>query len=375
MAKRSKKFYVLSGLLALVAVYVLTVTVKTGPVVRTLPEGLGYELVSAADMPGVNCEERTIGVKLTEAAWFTHDIVGTLCWSGKLDGKTLAVTVSGAGYGSIYWDYPYQSDKYSFVRAALNRGLAVFNFDRIGLGRSDRPFGLSLGVDNQARSLDTIIRTLKSQHQFHATLTVGHSFGSTIALAHALTYPGSVDGIVFTGFVHNSNPGFNLAMRDGVDLAALKSPFVGKLLDPTYLLSKANMRLSTFYTAANTDPRVVELDELTRETTSIGEVITMPTYFKDQSKALTIPVLTIIGEDDFVVCGGAVECTDHAAILAWEKEFYPQAACHEMVVLDDTNHNANLHLNAPETFKLILDWTDRQIGIGQPPQAACDQGD
>ncbi|MDH3692919.1 MAG: lysophospholipase [Gammaproteobacteria bacterium] len=374
MTKRSKKFYFFSGLLCLIAAFALAVTFKTGAITRPLPEGAGYDLASAADLPGVSCEEQTIGVKLSEDAWFKHDIVGTLCWRGDLEGQTLAVTVSGAGYGALYWDFPYQSDKYSFVRAALNRGLAVFNFDRLGLGRSDRPFGLSLGVDNQARALDTIIRTLKSQHQFHAVVTVGHSFGSTISLAHALAYPGNVDGIVFTGFVHNSNPGFNLAMRDGVDLAALKGPFAGTLLDPTYLLSKANTRGSTFYTATNTDPRVVEFDELTRETTSIGEVITMPTYFKDQSKALTMPAFTIVGEDDFVVCGGAVECTDHAAILAWEKAYYPLAACHDMVVLDDTNHNANLHLNAPDTFKLMLDWIDRRIGIGQPPADRCDQG-
>ena len=145
MPKRSKKFYFFSGLLGLIAAYALAVTFKTGPISRPLPEGAGYELASAADLPGVSCEEQTIPVKLSEDAWLTHDIVGTLCWRGDLDGQTLAVTVSGAGYGSLYWDFPYQSDKYSFVRAALRRGLAVFNFDRMGLGRSDRPFGLSLG--------------------------------------------------------------------------------------------------------------------------------------------------------------------------------------------------------------------------------------
>jgi pimeloyl-ACP methyl ester carboxylesterase len=371
MPKRSKKFYVFTGLLGVIALLVLVVAFKTGPVTGPLQTRGDIELATAAEMPGVSCRDETMPVKLTADAWFTHDVVGTLCWTGELDDKTLAVMVSGAGYGSVYWDFPYQPDTYSFVRAALRRGLATFNFDRLGMGRSDRPFGLSLGVDNQAYVLAQIIETLQVDSAFGAVVTLGHSFGSTISLAHALSYPQNVDGIVLTGFVHNSNPGFNLAMRDGVDLAALKGPFAGAIVDPTYLISKAESRVDLFYSAGNIDRTVVEIDELNRQTTSIGEVISMPLYFKEQSKALTLPAFTLIGEDDFVVCGGAVECTDHDAIVDWEAEFFPPAACHEIVVLDDTNHNANLHLNAPGNFELMLDWIDRRVGNAGPPTQPC----
>ncbi|MFW2404588.1 MAG: alpha/beta hydrolase [Gammaproteobacteria bacterium] len=372
MPQRSKKFYVFTGLLGVIALLVLVVAFKTGPVNGPLQTRGDIVLATAADMPGVKCQDRTISVKLTEDAWFTHAIVGTLCWTGELDDKTLAVMVSGAGYGSVYWDFPYQSDTYSFVRSALRRGLVTFNFDRLGMGRSDRPFGLSLGVDNQSYALAQIIENLAAEHAFGAVVTLGHSFGSTIALAHALSYPQNVDGLVLTGFVHNSNPGFNLAMRDGVDLAAFKGPFAGAIVDPTYLISKADSRVELFYSPGNIDTTVVEIDELNRETTTIGEVISMPLYFKDQSKALTLPAFTLIGEDDFVVCGGAVECTDHASIVAWESQFFPPAACHEIVVLDDTNHNANLHLNAPNNFALMLDWIDRRVGNAGPPAQPCD---
>jgi pimeloyl-ACP methyl ester carboxylesterase len=369
--KRSKKFYFFTTLLGIIAVVALLITFKTGPVTGPLNTRGDIKLATAMDMPGVSCEEKIIPAKLTDESWFTHDVVGTLCWTGELDGQTLAVMVSGAGYGSLYWDFPYQPDTYSFTRAALRRGLVTFNFDRLGMGKSDRPFGLQLGVDNQARVLAKIIETLKGEHQFGAVVTLGHSFGSTISVAHALTYPDNVDGLVLTGFVHNSNPGFQLAMRDGVDLAAFKGPFAGSIADPTYIISKPGSRDEIFYTMSNTDPVVVEIDELNPQTTTIGEVITMPKYFKEQSKALTIPAFTLIGEDDFVVCGGAVECTDHAAIIAWEKEFFPPAACHEIVVLEDTNHNANLHLNAQGNFRLMLDWVERRVGNAGPPTAQC----
>ncbi|MAF83070.1 MAG: alpha/beta fold hydrolase [Gammaproteobacteria bacterium] len=371
MQKQSKKFYFFSGLLGFFVVLTLLVLFKTGPVSGPLKTQGDIVLATAAEVPGVTCREQTIPVQLSADAWFTYDAVGTLCWTGVPEGKTLAVMVSGAGYGSVYWDFPYQPNTYSFTRAALRRGLATFNFDRLGMGRSDRPFGLWLGVDNQAQVLEQIIATLKGEHRFTSVVTLGHSFGSTITLAHALAWPQSVDGIVLTGFVHNSNPGFNLAMRDGVDLAVLEGPFAGAIVDPTYLLSKADSRGDLFYTTSNVDPVVVQIDELNRQTTTIGEVVTMAKYFKDQSKALTVPAFTLIGEDDFVVCGGAVECTDHETIVAWESAFFPPAACHEIVVLDDTNHNANLHLNAPGNFQLMLDWIDRRIGTAGSPPEAC----
>jgi len=371
MARRSRKFYFFTSLLALVVFYAITAALKTGPVSLPLQSIEGANIARAAAMPGANCEELSVATKLTEDAWFSHDIVGDLCWTDGLEGKTVIVTVSGAGYNSLYWDFAFEPDTYSFTRAALRRGYVVFNFDRPGMGRSDRPFGISLGVDNQAGVLAQIIEQLRSEYSFASVVTVGHSFGSTISLAHALTYPDNVDGLVLTGFVHNSNPGFNLAMRDGVDLAAFKGPFAGSLLDPTYVISKPNSRGDIFYTRENTDPQVIEFDSLNPETTTIGEVITMSKYFKEQSKALTLPAFTLIGEDDFVVCGGAVECTDHQAITEWERAYFPPAACHEIVVLDDTNHNANLHRNAPDNYRIIFDWVDRRIGNGSPASDAC----
>jgi pimeloyl-ACP methyl ester carboxylesterase len=375
MSKRSKKFKFFTGLLGVIVVLALLVTFKTGPVSGPIRSPDGVSLATAAEVPGVTCEARSFSVNLTEDAWFSYNVAGTLCWTGALNGKTLAVTVSGAGYDSLYWDFPYQPETYSFTRAALKRGMAVFNFDRLGMGRSDRPFGLQLGVDNQAGVLAQLIESLKNQHQFARVVTLGHSFGSTISLAHALKWPQNVDGIVLTGFVHNSNPGFQVAMRDGVDLAVLKGPLAGATADPTYMISKAGSRGDIFYTMENTDPMVVEVDELNRRTTTIGEVISMSKYFKEQSKALTVPAFTLIGENDFVVCGGGVECTDHAAIIAWEAEFFPPESCHEIVVLDDTDHNANLHLNAPGNFALMLDWVERRVGnAGQPTEPCASTG-
>ncbi|NND54025.1 MAG: alpha/beta fold hydrolase, partial [Gammaproteobacteria bacterium] len=263
-------------------------------------------------------------------------------------------------------------DTYSYARTALRAGDAVFNFDRLGMGLSDHPPGISLDVDTQAFVLHQVLNTLEAEQNFNAVVTLGHSFGSTIALAHALTWPEQSDGIVLTGFVHNVNPAFGPAMGQGIAVAAFSGPLVGQLFDPTYVISKPDSRGDVFYTRDNADPGVISADDATRETTAAGELISMSRYFDEKSKALTVPVMVLVGEDDFVVCGGELDCADHEAVVAHETAFYPPETCPEIYVLDDTNHNANLHRNAPQAFALMQDWVTRRAGsAGAAPTEPC----
>lgn len=375
MARRAKTFYVLWSLTGLCALALLLGFLSSGGLTTPLQAPPGTRLARTAEMAGVRCQRQVIPVRLSPGGWLKFDVVGELCSTGELDGQVLQVLVSGAGYGSVYWDFPYQPDTYSYTRAALRAGYATFNFDRLGMGESDHPPGLLLGVDKQAHVLGQIITALRTTHAYSAVVTVGHSFGSVIAIAHGLGHPDQVDGIVLTGFAHNTNPGFIMAMRTGVDIAAFKGPFAGRIFDPTYLISKPATRGETFYARANTDPRVIETDEFNRQTTAIAEAISASKYFGPQSRNLQVPVFLLLGEDDFVVCGGQLDCREHAAAIAHEQTFFSPAACLEMVVLDDTGHDSALHLNANQNFRLILAWVARRVGAadGTAPTAPCRQ--
>ena len=373
MAKRAVGRRLLLALALLLVVVTGVGVLKSGGMPSALQVPDGASVQTAAILPGVSCIEVVIPVQLSADAWFSFDVVGDLCRPQAPAGKVLQVLVSGSGYGSAYWDFPYEANTYSYVRAALRSGYSTFSFDRLGIGRSDHPLGALLTVDRQAAVLEQVIAFLKQEHSPTAVVTVGHSFGSVTSIAHALAHPDSVAGIVLTGFAHNTNPGFTMAMRDGVDLAAFSGPFVGRLVDPTYVISKPDSRADTFYTLGNTDPAVVQTDELNRQPTSVGEVVSMSTYFGPQSRDLAVPVLLLVGENDFVVCGGALDCTDHGAVLAHEAEFFGPAACLETIVVDDTDHNANLHRNAPDNFAIMLDWVSRRVGGGggEPPADPC----
>jgi len=370
MAKRSKKFWFFSTLAIIIVGWTLLGLMKTGGIDRGFTTNAAFSW--AADMPGVTCETRRIPVRLSPNGLREFDLVGQLCWTGELNDQTLQVLVSGAGYGAAYWDFPYEPDTYSYARAALRAGDAVFNFDRLGMGLSDHPFGIALDVDTQAYVLHQTLHALSAEHEFRAVVMLGHSFGSTISLAHALGWPEQSDGIVLTGFIHNFNPAFAQAMGQTVSFAAFSGPLAGDLVDPTYLISTPDSRIDAFYSEDQVEPEVVAVDEATRETTAMGELFSMSRYFKDQSKELTVPVMVLVGEDDFVVCGNKLDCNDHAAVIAHEQAFYPAATCPEVTVLDDTNHNANLHRNAPENFALMQDWINRRIGsAGNPPTQPC----
>ncbi|NND54525.1 MAG: hypothetical protein HKN56_06100, partial [Gammaproteobacteria bacterium] len=148
MAKRSKKFYFFTTLLGVLALWALLVVLNAGGIDRGFGGNPAFSW--AADMDGVSCEQKRISVQLFPDAFRNYDLVGQLCWTGELQNKTLQVLVSGAGYGAAYWDFPHEPDTYSYARTALRAGDAVFNFDRLGMGLSDHPPGISLDVDTQA---------------------------------------------------------------------------------------------------------------------------------------------------------------------------------------------------------------------------------
>lgn len=370
--KRAMIARVFAGLAVMLAAWALLVWLDQGPVAVLHQDDPALALEDATALPGVRCRGEVIPVALAPGRAARYSLVGELCAMDGYGDKTLQVLVSGAGYGSVYWDFPYEPDTYSYMRAALRAGYAVFNFDRLGMGRSDHPPGLALDVDTQAYVLSQAIAALTATNDYRAVVTLGHSFGSVIALAHALDNPEQVNGLVLTGYAHNVNPAFGPAMGKGIEVAAFGGPFVGDIFDPTYLVSKPDSRGAVFYTRSHTDPAVIRTDDLTRQTTAAGELITMRKYFGEQSKGLQTPVYMVLGEDDFVVCGGALDCTDHAAVLAHETPYFPPATCFELTVLADVNHNANLHVSAPSTFALILDWIARRAGTGRElPTDVC----
>lgn len=313
----------------------------------------------------LTCVEYRIPVRLAENAAGQRRIVGDLCYEGDLSGKTLQVLLSGGGYGSVYYDFPFEPKKYSYVLAATSAGYATFNLDRIGIGRSSKPFGTRVTVDSNAYVVHQVIEAFRTGTipgwRPGKIVTVGHSMGSVMAIAHAVDYPGDADGVILTGILHNTNPEYTEQVRDSSRLALFDRRFFGRVPGFTYFTSGPGMRERMFYSPAQSDPEAIAIDEATRETLTLGEIISVAQFDRERTREIDVPVLMLNGGDDFTSCGGNVECDDEAVVAAFEAPFFSDAAELEVYLIGGTGHVLNLHRTAPQTYQIMIDWIGRKV--------------
>jgi pimeloyl-ACP methyl ester carboxylesterase len=323
------------------------------------------QLAGNDDFVELTCVKFTVPVKLKANGLGTYRVVGRLCYVGEPEGKALQVLLSGGGYGPVYYDFPYEADTYSYVRAAARAGYATFNLSRIGIGESSRPPGNLVDVNTNAYVVHQVIQALSMKEvtgiEFRSVVTVGHSMGSVMAVAHAVTYPEDIDGLILTGMLHNTNPAYTETVRAGSSLAMFDRQFVGRIWDFTYFTSKSGMREEMFYSSDGVDPKVIAMDEATKETLTLGEIISVAQYDRNETLKINVPVLLVGGDEDFTICGGDFDCSDPSSIINYERQFFSDAAVVETVLLENTGHVINLHRGAPQCYEIMLDWIDRRV--------------
>ena len=317
------------------------------------------------------CTSLSIPVKLEEGANEDHYIRGQLCWKGELSSKSTQVLLHGAGYGPIYWDFPYKPEIYSYVKAALDRDYAVFNFARLGVEKSTIPPAEELTIERDAFVVHQIIGALREfgeqlRQPLGHMMTVGHSMGSVVAMAHAIQYPDDIDGLILTGFIHHVNADYvrgNIAMQ----VQAEDDPrFNGRELGSGYISSTAASRLK-FYEPRHAEQAVIDLDYQTREPVSLTEIFGIQKYYSEGAELLIQPTLQVIGDRDYIGCGTSLDnvvldCSDHGTLITREKQRFSPQTCLETVVIPEAGHVLNLQLQASYMYQIIFDWIERRLG-------------
>src|SRR5262249_54938207 len=156
----------------------------------------------------------------------------------------------GATYGHVYWDFPYQPDTYSYVRALNAEGYSTFNIDRLGTGMSSHPLSALLTLDAHAYVTHEIVQDLLNgsiaNQAFAQVLLVGHSLGSVIGWLEAGTYH-DVAGVMITGLTHHLNAAHMALVSNSTYTAILDPRFAGQALDPGYLTTRPGTRGNDFY--------------------------------------------------------------------------------------------------------------------------------
>jgi pimeloyl-ACP methyl ester carboxylesterase len=337
-------------------------------------EALGTVESELHGQPPVRCERLTFPVALTEGQPATYHVAGWLCGRGSIQHRTIQVLLHGGTYSHIYWDFSYQPERYSYVRALTAAGYATLAIDRIGTGESDHPPALEVSAKSNAFVVHQIVQTLRSgtlhvpsfgRIRGERLMLVGHSLGTSVAIGEAATYH-DVDGLILTGYLHNRGPGLVEFAQDFIP-ASSDPHFVGRDIPAGYLTTRPGARgASYFYYAPATDPAVIAADEATKETTTIGEAADFFTSAA-LSPQIDTPVLVVIGDRDRLFCDDP-SCSA-AGTVDREYAFYSPAARLQVVSIPLSSHILNLHKQAPLWYAIAATWSGLNVGVDtrRPP--------
>lgn len=310
------------------------------------------------------CQLVRLSVSLGQGQVSDQTVAGTLCtplfWHGNQ--KRVDVLVHGATYNSTYWDFPYENALYSYVNDTLLAGRATFAYDDLGTGQSSHPNSSELTFVADGYVLHQVIGWVHGQG-YHAVDVVAHSKGSAVALYEAAQYQ-DISALVVTGLLHTITT-FGTAASTGDFYPANQDPqFAGQGLDSGYLTTVPGTRGPLFYSLL-ADPGVVAYDEAHKDVFAYNQFAqSFPYVFAppadNVSNSITVPVLSVVGQQDKLFCGaGGVDCSSAASVKAEEAPYYQHAAAYDVQVVPLTGHDIALHPTSVLSFAGINTWLEQ----------------
>jgi pimeloyl-ACP methyl ester carboxylesterase len=335
---------------------------------------LRADAATGSGSSAATCRELSLQVTLAADRTERFQVVGTLCWRGLLRDQTVQLLVHGSTASRVYWDLPVRSELYSYVRRATQAGFATFNFERIGIGASDRPPGADVTLTSNAFVLHQVVQSLREGTlagvAFQRVIGVGHSFGSRSLQRMAASFPGDVDGLILTGTLHDDSLELAGVLQAAALPANLDPRFAGQQFPPGYLTLADGLQLSFLVNPERADPDIVNFHESLKETLTTGELASP--RINDDSLQITVPVLLLVGEFDRVLCGNRVNCSDLDSILALESAFYAPAACLQVEILRGAGHLLTLQRSAQGAYSTMLKWARQFAGTSDHrPPSTC----
>jgi pimeloyl-ACP methyl ester carboxylesterase len=330
---------------------------------------------AAADPPS-SCQVLSIPVSLDLLLPAT--VKAQLCLPADPTPATVQLLVHGGTYNRTYWDFPYQPEHYSYVRAATAAGYATLAIDRVGYGQSTRPPGALLTGLAHAGIVHQIVGKLRRGAiggvAFPKVVLVGHSLGSATSVLESSTYH-DVQGVVLTGFTHHIAADALLAAFTQYTHPALLDPQFAGLLDPVYLTTVPGKREVMFYAPGDHDPALIARDEETKDlvsSTELGDFLALG-FTAPTTLAITVPVLVAVGGEDGLFCRGiaASDCSSAAALRTQELPYFAPQACLRTDVLPGAGHDVNLTLDTAIHRAAVLHWIDTFVGLGAGSAGPC----
>jgi len=320
----------------------------------------------------VTCRRATLPVAVSPGQPASYMVEGELCATDDemTAGATIQLLIHGATYNHDYWDFGSVGGfRYSYARDVAARGFPAFAPDLLGAGSSSRPPSDQLPIQAEAYVAHQIVQSLRrgavNGVPFGKVITVGHSLGSVVVWEEAVDYA-DVDGVIVTGAAHSITTQFLTA---NALYPAIKDPkFAASGLDPGYLTTVPGTRAELFYSEPDFDPAVLKADEVRKDVVPGAELASgLPVVTSTATLAIQVPVLTILGSNDFTTCGanpqgGRFDCSSATAVVTQESPFYsPEARIHACIV-PGSGHDLSLAVNHRLQIVDAVAWSSSLVG-------------
>jgi pimeloyl-ACP methyl ester carboxylesterase len=313
------------------------------------------------------CDRLDVEVRLVPEGPAEHRLVGWLCAEVAFPGQTVVIASHPATADHNYWDWPDEGEAFSFVRAATAAGYAVFIYDRIGAGLSDRPAAALVTLASGAYVLEQLGAGLRDGsiggNPFGSVVLLGNSYGTLISIFAAEVY-GTFDGVVNTGVLVGPHP------QGLLELFALFHPvqndpkFADAGLPLGYMTTVPGGRDTLFY-LPTAEPAVLARDEELKDTVTMPEAATFGLWSAG-TRVVDVPVLSVVGDRDFLFC--RPRCEPDGLEAGKEPLFWGPETCFELQLVNDAGHSLQLHRHAADAFHgILIDWLGRYVGDGNAP--------
>ncbi|KAG8745167.1 hypothetical protein FRC10_008620 [Ceratobasidium sp. 414] len=324
--------------------------------------------------------------KTTQA---TYNIFTQLCVpNGWKDGGVVHVGTHGINFDHSYWEFGY-SKEYNYIEAATKAGYAVFTHDRLGVGQSDKPDGLSeVQAATEVEVLHQLIQNLRSTGKYSKVVGIGHSFGSIQLTGIANKYPGDLEAVILTGYTP-SMVSVPLAFTGWAITLAKEQPDSTTRSRWMSLPDGANKYtndLSYWGTGSPSADRFAFFAEgnydegkpflfvgaftqayNTKQIFSMGEFMTIAEPVSQPASNYKGDVFVVTGEKDLIFCGGNCmqqpTTTSGNSLLDDTKTLYPNAKSFMTYVPPGAGHALFTHHGTDKTISTILGWTKQVTGM------------
>ncbi|KAM6505228.1 hypothetical protein FSOLCH5_015147 [Fusarium solani] len=275
--------------------------------------------------------------------------------------QPVQVLTHGGTLDHTYWDV---APGYSYVNITAAAEMRTLSYDQLGCGLSDHPDPLNEVQGPAAmevlHGLVSLLRSGAFGQKFDKVIGVGHSIGSKTMEATLAKYRGDFDAILHTGYAFENAPGAGNVVATG--LGPAKDVQHLRHLPDGYFVHKSREGIHIcFFKYPNFEPAILTATLDKSRTLTMGEML-IPSgspFWRNLTvlRDYTSPVMIVLGEHDYVVCGQSCmiprNLADDTLSFAYSAADPNRS---ETWILPGGGHNLNTHLHAGDGFNKMVAW-------------------